>query len=83
MAEPLGPRPLGYTQNRLRRAHLEQPPSLRSHFALALEQCWQAFLREVAYLLPSIVVHPRLLFVHSMLMLMLMPMLTMDVGGKS
>lgn len=30
--------------------HLVQRSALRSHFALAVEQCRQAFCREVAYL---------------------------------
>lgn len=30
--------------------HLVQRPVLRSHFALAVEQFWQAFCREVEYL---------------------------------
>lgn len=48
--EPPDRRALGYVQDRPRSAHLAQPSALRSHFTLAVEQCMQAFCREVAYL---------------------------------
>lgn len=41
-------------QDKPRRAHLEQRATLRSHLALADEQCRQAFCREVAYLVAFI-----------------------------